>query len=252
MSILINKEIPQITQLSFNRPEKRNALNFALMEELLVALDETHADPSQRAIIIRGNGPAFCAGLDLEEARVKETFERSTELVASMLKTIYESPLITIAAVHGAAMAGGAGLMSACDFAIADEQTVIGYPEVKRGLVPAMVTAFLIRQLQQRHLRELLLLGESISAMRALQIGLINELVPQSELLSVALSIAQKALEGAPAALKDTKKLLDDLYPSTVSHDIHTAQHYHLHARQSNEAEEGMQAFLEKRKPRWV
>ena len=134
------------------------------MSELADALDKTSADPQKRVLILRGAGKAFCAGLDLQETTVVEKAHRSAEMVAKTLLAISQTRLITIAQMHGAAVAGGAGLMSACDFVVAAKRTKIGYPETKRGLVAGLVMTFLRRQLRERDIRELLFTGDLISA----------------------------------------------------------------------------------------
>src|SRR2546421_11631005 len=128
-----------ITILTLNRPAKRNALNAELMEACSEALESLAQDQTQRVIILRGEGPVFCAGLDLEEAFLPENAERTARLVARVLRAVYQVPQVTIAAVQGAAIAGGAGLMSACDLVVATRDARIGYPEVRRGLVAALV-----------------------------------------------------------------------------------------------------------------
>ncbi len=135
--VLVEKQSLQISVLTLNRPERRNALTIELMNELTAAIEAVAADPNQRVVILRGEGKAFCTGLDLEEAAVTEKAHASAETVGRMLLALANTRLVTIAIVHGAAVAGGAGIMSACDFVIAAERTKIGYPEVRRGLVRA-------------------------------------------------------------------------------------------------------------------
>jgi methylglutaconyl-CoA hydratase len=142
--------------------------------------------------------------------------------------------------------------MSACDFVIAAERTKIGYPEVRRGLVAGLVMTFLRRQLRERDLRELLLMSELIDAERAQEIGLVNRVVPPDELEATAQQIASAVLQGAPGAITNSKRLLDDLWPSSVADDIALALRHHMEARESDEAKEGIAAFLEKRPPKWV
>src|ERR1043165_8769822 len=135
--VLIEKQTPQITVLTLNRPERRNALTIELMNDLAAAIETAGADPTQRIAILRGAGKAFCTGLDLGEALKHEPRE-TAENVAKLLLSLAETRLVTIAMVHGAAVAGGAGVMSACDFVIASDHTKIGYPEVRRGLVAGL------------------------------------------------------------------------------------------------------------------
>ena len=172
-------------------------------------------------------------------------------MVAKTLLAISQTRLITIAQIHGAAVAGGAGLMSACDFVIAAERTKIGYPEARRGLVAGLVMTFLRRQLRERHIRELLFTGDLISAERAQEIGLINRVVPPNELESETQKIVDAVLQNAPIALANTKRLIEELWSSSVKEDVDRALRHHMEARESAEATEGIAAFLEKRSPNW-
>src|SRR5213594_1917020 len=158
--VLIEKQTPQITVVTLNRPERRNALTVELLTQLCAAIKVTSGQPRERVLILRGAGAAFCTGLDLKEAADLKKAQMTAELVAKTLITLAETHLVTIAAVHGAAVAGGAGIMSACDFVVAAEGTRIGYPEARRGLVAGLVMTFLRRQVGERHMRELLLGSE--------------------------------------------------------------------------------------------
>jgi methylglutaconyl-CoA hydratase len=249
--VLVEKQTPQITILTLNRPERRNALTIELMSELTAAIETTAADPKQRILILRGAGKAFCTGLDLEAA-AKESPHATAEMVARMLLALAETRLVTIAAVHGAAVAGGAGVMSACDFVIAAERTRIGYPEVRRGLVAGLVMTFLRRQLRERDLRELLLASELIDAERAREIGLVNRVVPSSELENETQKIIVSVLQGAPGAITNSKRLMEELWSRSVRDDVEIALRHHMDARESAEAKEGIAAFNEKRPPNWI
>jgi methylglutaconyl-CoA hydratase len=249
--VLVEKQTPQITLLTLNRPERRNALTIELMGELTAAIENAAADPKQRIVILRGAGKAFCTGLDLEEAAKREPHE-TAEMAARMLLALAETRFVTIATVHGAAVAGGAGIMSACDFVIAAERTKIGYPEVRRGLVAGLVMTFLRRQLRERDLRELLLASELIDAERAREIGLVNRVVPAGELESESQKIATSVLQGAPGAITNSKRLMEELWSTSVREDIEVALCHHMEARESPEAKEGIAAFNEKRPPNWT
>src|SRR6266513_5110132 len=170
--VLIEKQSPQITMVTLNRPERRNALTIELLSELVAAIKVSSDQTSERVLILRGAGAAFCTGLDLKEAADLKKAHATAEMVANTLIAISQTRLITIAAVHGAAVAGGAGIMSACDFVVAAKGTKIGYPEVRRGLVAGLVMTFLRRQVGERNMRELLLGSELIDAERAKEIGL--------------------------------------------------------------------------------
>jgi len=252
MPNVLVEEKDRTTIVTLNRPERRNALTIELMSELADALDKTSADPQKRVLVLRGAGQAFCAGLDLQETTVVEKAHRSAEIVAKTLLAISQTRLITIAQVHGAAVAGGAGLMSACDFVVAAQRTKIGYPETKRGLVAGLVMTFLRRQLRERDLRELLFTGDLISAERAHEIGLVNRVVSPNELENETQKIVAAVLQNAPAALASTKRLIEELWSSSVKEDLETALRHHMEARESAEAKEGIAAFLEKRPPNWT
>ncbi len=240
------------TTLTLNRPERRNALTIDLMSELTVAVEQASADEKQRILILRGAGKAFCAGLDLNETTITERAHQSAELVAKTLLALSQTRLITIAQIHGAAVAGGAGLMSTCDFVVAAERTKIGYPEAKRGLVAGLVMTFLRRQLRERDLRELLFTGDLITAERAREIGFVNRVVPPNELESEVQKIVASVLQGAPGALASSKRLIEELWSTSVKEDVERALQHHMEARESAEAKEGIAAFLEKRPPNWA
>lgn len=250
--LLIKKPSPQTTILTLNRPERRNALTIELMTEIVAAIDKASNDETQRILILRGAGASFCTGMDLNETADQSKAHESAGMVANLLLAISQTRLITIAAVHGAAVAGGAGVMTACDFVVAAEGTKIGYPEAKRGLVAGLVMTFLRRQVRERDIRELLFTADLIDAVRAKEIGLVNRVVPLEELESETQKIANAVLQGAPGALANAKRLLEQLWSTTVKEDIETALSHHMQARESAEAKEGVAAFLEKRAPNWA
>ena len=205
----------------------------------------------ERILILRGAGAAFCTGLDLKAA-TPQNAHATAEMVAKALLALSQTRLVTIAAVHGAAVAGGAGIMSACDFVVAAEGTKIGYPEVRRGLVAGLVMTFLRRQTGERNMSELLLGSELIDAERAKEIGLVNRVVSRENLMSEAQKFADSVLQGAPGALAQTKRLIEELWWRSVKEDVDLALKYHMQARESSEASEGIAAFNEKRPPNWV
>ena len=249
--LLIEKQSAQ-TIVTLNRPERRNALTIELMSELVQAIEAAAADEAQRVLILRGAGLSFCTGMDLNETADASKAHDSANLVAKMLLTLSQTRLITIAAVHGAAVAGGAGIMSVCDFVVAAEGTKIGYPEARRGLVAGLVMTFLRRQLRERDVRDLLFTGELIDAERAREIGLVNRVVAPDEVETETQKFAVSVLQGAPNALANAKRLLGELWPTSVKQDLDRALAHHLQARESAEAKEGVAAFLEKRPPKWA
>jgi methylglutaconyl-CoA hydratase len=250
--LLIEKQSPQITVVTLNRPERRNSLTIELLNELIAAIKVASDQPNERLLILRGAGAAFCTGLDLKEAADSKKAQMTAELVAKTLITLAETRLVTVAAVHGAAVAGGAGIMSACDFVVAAQKTKIGYPEVRRGLVAGLVMTFLRRQVGERNMRELVLGGELIDAERARGIGLVNRVVAPDQLMTEAQKFADSVLQGAPNAITQTKRLIEKLWSTSVKEDVDLALKHHIQARESAEAREGIAAFNEKRPPNWT
>ena len=232
-----------VTTVTLNRPDKRNALNTELLSQLVAAVAAAEADTTQRILVLRGAGPVFCSGLDLDEAAQPDRAHASAELVGQALRTLSGSRLITIAAVQGAAI----------DFAVATNDAKFGFPEVRRGLVPALIMTFLRRQLRERDARELLLLGKLFDAAHAQAIGLVNRVVADETALSAEVhSLVSSLLQGAPGAGTETKRLLAELWPVAVHADLNRALAFHLGARNSAEAQEGIAAFREKRPPHWA
>src|ERR1700684_4130315 len=176
-----------VATITLNRPEKRNAISFALIDDLLRALDEV-AQSEAVVLIVTGVGKAFCSGMDLDnlKALLGRTPEQNLEDSRSMVRlfrSLYEFPKVTIAAVNGAAIAGGTGLALLCDFTLAVPEAKFGYTEVRIGFVPAIVSTFLLRQLGEKQARDLLLTGRLIDAEEAHHLGLVKEIVPGEQLL---------------------------------------------------------------------
>lgn len=245
----------KIATLTLSRGEKRNALCHALIEEFQAALKEVEASAAQ-VLILTGEGKAFCAGMDLTDlqALVTQTAEENyahAKSIADLFLALYNFPKVTIAAVNGAAIAGGAGLATLCDFTIASTEASFGYTEVRIGLVPAMVSAFLIRQVGEKHARDLLLTGRIINAEEAYRMGLASRLVPAADLRAQARQLAEQLLENSPAALRRGKALLRSYVTEDLSADIRTGLEAHAAMRQEADCKEGVRAFLEHRKPRW-
>jgi len=249
--VLVDTSRPHIRVITLNRPEKRNALSIPLLEALCHALDEANQDAETRVVIITGAGPVFCAGLDLTEARDPEKAHRSGELVGRALKGIMNSPHTTISAVRGAAIAGGAGIMLACDLSVVADDFRTGFVEVRRGLVAAFVMTFVRRKVGEPKAREMLLLGELMSAEEAKAAGLVNRVVPADHIMGEAYAFAYAALKGGPIAIRETKKLFDELYDLPVSEHLDHAEKFHRAMRTTEEGQEGLAAYAEKRLPKW-
>lgn len=246
-----------VAVFTLNRPDRRNALSRELMARLRDAIDQISSDHRVRAIVLTGTAPAFCSGMDLKEAAamdaagdVQEQTIATLQEFADLLQRLHTLPKPTVAALNGDALAGGAGLMTACDIAIAAESARIGYPEVRRGLVPAIVIHDLTRQLGDRRARALLLGGDPIDSATALAWGLVNAVTAPDQCLDVAIRVAESLAHGAPGALATTKKLLDEA--AARPHDLRGAAAISAAARLSDEAREGILAFTEKRAPAWT
>jgi methylglutaconyl-CoA hydratase len=244
----INEAIALITLC---RPDKKNALNLRMIEELSMVFEELQTLRTYRVVIINAEGSTFCSGLDLREAVDPKIAEKMALSIARVFKAIYGSQIVTIAAVQGDAIAGGAGLLVASDFVVMAKTARTGFPETRRGLVAAQVATLLIRQVRMRDVRELLLLGEVIDSQQALAMGIANRVVDEKQVLSEAINVAKEILKGAPKALQETKRLLENLEPNQFSEDLKIALSFNKEARESEEAKEGIAAFLEKRQPAW-
>lgn len=249
--VLLHYPFPEVAIIELHRAEKRNALSIEMMQEFLRLLQEIHKKPEIRVLLIQGAGKSFCSGLDLQEAADLNLAEESASSIAALFREIYLSPLVTIASVQGHAVAGGAGLAALCDYVVAAENGQFGFPEVHRGLVPSIVLTFLIPHLSDRVIRELFLFGEMITAERAKEIGMVNQVVPHAQLESVALCIAKRALDGAPGTIAHIKKLIERARFTDLDAEIAHALTIHKLARTHVEAQEGIRAYLTARKPSW-
>jgi methylglutaconyl-CoA hydratase len=243
--------------LTLNRPDQRNALSRGLMMELEEHVIKAGHDPVIRSVVLTGAGPVFCAGMDLKEAaqerhltEAEQNAVVTLQQYADLVQKIHSLGKPTIAALNGDALAGGAGLMAACDFAIASERARIGYPEVLRGMVPAVVMFDLTRLVGARRARQLFLAGELISATKALAWGLLNEVTAPEVCLSRAMAAGKELVRSAPQALAAIKRLLDETEGRPDS--LRGAAAVSAAIRVSDEAQEGIRAFVEKRPPSWV
>src|SRR5215472_7078333 len=202
-----------IATITLNRPDKRNAVSFALVGELLVALDEIERFRAQ-VVIITGAGKAFCAGMDLDELKslLGKAHDENVKDSASMgelFRRIYEFPLPTIAAVNGAAIAGGMGIATMCDFTLAVPEAKFGYTEVRIGFVPALVSSILVWQVGHKIARDLLMSGRLFDAGEAHRYGLVNEVVAPEGLMARARELASQLMENSPRSVRATKNLVN-------------------------------------------
>jgi len=241
--------------LTIDRPDRRNALSRALIAQLSSAVARAADDADVRAVILTGSGPAFCAGMDLDELRATLGDEQDkvwddAARLSALYEQLYALPKPTVAAVNGAAVAGGAGLVTACDLAVAVPAAKFGYPEVRRGLVAAMVLPHLLRHVGERTARWLLLTGELIDAAAAERAGLINAVVPAEALLDTARAWCRSLAEGGPKALATTKELLRRCSRQAVGVD--ELSRASAEPRLTDECRGGLAAFFDKRPVPWA
>jgi methylglutaconyl-CoA hydratase len=243
--------------LWLNRPELRNALNDLVLNSISNSLRDLEKDDSCRVVILAGRGQAFCAGGDLSrmEKAAKLTRAKSkTEAMrfANLLYRMHTYPKPLIARVHGAAFAGGMGLVAACDLVVAAEDAEFCLPEVRIGLVPAMISPYIVRAIGEQQARRYLLTGERLPAPEAERLGLVHACVPAAELDARVEKFAAQLAQAGPQALARTKKLLTRVAKAPIGPALsaHTAGVL-AEARAGEEAREGIRSFLEKRKPRW-
>jgi methylglutaconyl-CoA hydratase len=245
----------EIATITLNRPEKRNAISAEMIAELLAAFDEVEASPAQ-VLIITGAGKAFCSGMDLDALKTLATQSPAQHLedartLAQLCRQLWSFPKPTIAAVNGHAIAGGCGIATLCDFTIAVPEANLGYPEVRIGFLPAVVSIFLVRQIGEKQARDLLLTGRTIDAAEALRLGLITQIAPPEELIKAAHDLAATLLASSPTSLRVTKKLLCEFAAPEVDRELAPAITESAQIRATQDFREGLASFLEKRPPRW-
>lgn len=245
-----------VATITLNRPDKRNAISFELIDDLLRALKEVETSDAI-VLIVTGAGKAFSSGMDLENlktliGRTSEQNLEDSQTMVRLFRSLYEFPKVTIAAVNGPAIAGGTGLALLCDFTLAVPEAKFGYTEVRIGFVPAIVSTFLLRQTGEKHARDLLLTGRIIGAEEAARMGLVNEVVAPENLMQRARELAALLMENSPASLRATKKLLNDHARAELDEQIEAAVRENAAVRTTADFREGITSFLEKRKPVWT
>lgn len=254
-STLILDMAGQVATITLNRPDKRNAMSAAMIAELQTALDEIEKS-HVRVGILTGAGRAFCAGMDLEmlaaiaQQSPVENQEDSRRM-AKMFRRIWSFPRPLIAAVNGAALAGGCGIATLCDFTLAVPEANFGYTEVKIGFLPAIVSVFLTRQIGEKKARDLLLTGRIVEAAEAKELGLVNEIVAAENLLARSKELAAVLISASPASLARAKRLLTTAAAASVDADLERAVLENARIRCTSDFKEGLASFLEKRKPVW-
>jgi methylglutaconyl-CoA hydratase len=242
-----------------NRPQKRNAFNAQVIEELSDAFETISKNPECRLVLIRGAGPVFSAGADLEWMRAAGNYtasenEEDAVAMAEMLRRLYELPQVTIALLHGAAMAGACGLAAAADIAIARKGTVFSFSEVKLGIIPATISPYVIAAMGQRWARALFVTAERFDAEVAARLGLVHHVVEDETAMEKLVEhYADLVYNASPAAVADTKDLVARVSGEVIDSSLGRLTAKRLaHRRVSDQGKEGLSAFLEKRKPKWA
>lgn len=247
-----------VTTVTLNRPEVRNAFNDEVITELTAVFLELGKRPEVRCVVLAGNGPAFCAGADLNWMKRMAGYTREQNLedasgLARMLEVVWRCPKPTIARVQGDVYAGGTGLVAACDIAVAVDGAHFCLSETRLGLIPATISPYVIRAMGARHAHRWFLTAERFSAAEAHRIGLVHEVVPAEQLDAKVHEIAGALVVAGPEAVKATKQLVQDVAGHTISAGLisRTAEAI-ADVRVSDEGREGIRSFLEKRKPGWL
>lgn len=248
-----------VAVVTLNRPDKHNAFNAQVVQELADAFDNLRAETQLRMIILRGNGKSFSAGADLTWMQAAADYsqkenEEDAYALAEMLRALYQLPQMTLALVQGACMGGGAGLVAACDVAVAMKSAIFRFSEVRLGLTPATISPFVMEAIGPRMAKALFVTGESFDAAYAEKIGLVQYIAEdETELASLEEHISKLMFDTAPGAVADAKKLVHELYGQPVDHHLSHETAKRIAARRvSAEGKDGLAAFLEKRKPGWA
>jgi methylglutaconyl-CoA hydratase len=252
----LNLEVSgEIATITLDRPDKRNAISAEMIADLNHALGDVESSTA-RILILTGAGKAFCSGMDLEALKALATQSPMEHLedsrrMARVVRRLWSFPKPTIAAVNGAAIAAGCGLATLCDFTLSVPEAKFGYPEVRIGFIPAIVSVFLTHQVGEKHARDLLLTGRIIDAAEAHRLGLVTQIIPAEELMAASQALAATLLECSPTSLLKTKKLLCDFATPEIDRELELAIAEGVQIRSTADFREGLASFLEKRKPQW-
>lgn len=243
--------------ITLNRPEKRNALNQEMVDGLNAAFERAAIDPDVKVVVLKARGEAFCAGADLAylQQLQKFTFEENladSRNLMSLYKRVYTLPKVVIAQIEGHALAGGSGLVTVCDFALAVPEARFGYTEVRIGFIPAIVSAFLIRKVGEARAKDLLLTGRLIQAQEAANLGMITKVVEKTALEEEVNKLARLLITTASGqSLAATKLLIDQVQGIALTDALELAARRNAEARATNDCKKGIESFLEKKDIQW-
>lgn len=248
---------PRIARLVLNRPARRNAFDGTLVVELQHAVRELAGDATTRVIELSGAGKVFCAGADIDWMKKVSGFtmeenRRDSAELASLFRALDELDKPVVARVQGAALGGGTGLLAVCDVVVAAENAIFGTTEVRLGVIPAVISPYLVRRVGESRARAWFVTGERITAEEARHAGLVHRVVPEKELGAAAKSVLDAILLGGPEAVPEAKKLARAVASMPIREATNMAIQRMGERRASAEGREGLAAFLEKRKPSWA
>jgi methylglutaconyl-CoA hydratase len=241
-----------------NRPDVRNAMNDVMIRELTDAIGAAQDDDEVRVIVLAGRGQAFCAGGDLDWMRkaremTPEQAKQDSDRLAGVMRRLHEGGKPSVARVHGPAFAGGMGLVAACDIAVVSHEAKFCLSEVKLGLIPSMISPYVIKCMGERMARRWFLTGEVFDAAEAYRMGFVQELASAEELDATVNAIVGQLLLGAPRAMGECKQLIADVAGRPIDDGLQAETAARIaRLRAGDEAQEGISAFFEKRRPNWV
>ncbi|MBD5654451.1 MAG: enoyl-CoA hydratase/isomerase family protein [Candidatus Eremiobacteraeota bacterium] len=257
-SLLSVRRDGPVAHVRLGRPNVRNAFNAALIAELHRTFDDLAGDGTVRGVVLSGDGKTFCGGADVAWMRDSLTLPRNENLedaraMSRMFRAIDRFPKPVVGRIHGAALGGGAGLVAVCDVAIASASTVFGFTETKLGILPAVISPFVLAKIGVSHARALALTGERFDAGRALAIGLVHEIVADESRLDAAVArVTDEIATASPTGIAATKRLFASVLAATYDESLDLTADAIATQRTSGEGQDGLRAFLEKRQPAWV
>jgi methylglutaconyl-CoA hydratase len=259
MEVFVKSEnVSGVGRITLCRAKKRNALKRAFIEQLSAAVSELVEDKSLRVLVLQAEGSVFCAGMDLGEMQEraqsvdgKKEWQKDSAVFAELLQKLYHAPVPTIAVMQGPALAGGVGLILACDFIVANKDSFVMLPEPARGITAAMVTPFLVHRVGAGRANQLLLSGQRMPIQRCYELGLVHSIAEENELSACVDELLSSIMTGSQAALAITKKHIQNYGTGNLSDYLTASIDVSAQARETDDAREGLAAFLEKRKPKW-
>ena len=255
--ILERSDVGQVAHVRLNRPDVRNAFNAELIAELTRVFEDLAGDERVRAVVLSGNGKVFCGGADISwmRASLDLSYDRNVadaQAMSDMFRAIDRCPKPVIGRIHGAALGGGAGLAAVCDTVIASADAVFGFTEVKLGIIPAVISPFVLAKIGVSHARALFLSGERFDAKRAHHIGLVHEVVVADTLDVCIERVVNEILSAGPEAVAAAKALVPKVREASYDESRDITAEAIAKQRTSPEGQEGLRAFLERRKASWI